>query len=63
MHSLQLHGRGAIMAEFHAKFAFPLSRCPQLCTEAEHGIQTTIGIQREILRSDFRVANHCIALV
>ena len=60
---LQVPGRGPIMAKLHAKLPLPLRRRPELGTEAEHAMQTAIGIQREIIRPDVRFADGGIPLV
>lgn len=51
------------MTKLHPEFPFPLRRGPQLRAEPKHAIQTAISIQREVLRSDFRVADQGISLI
>lgn len=51
------------MAKLHTKLPLPLRRRPQLRAEPKHGVQAAIGIQREILRADIRLADHRIAFI
>jgi len=61
--SLQLHRRSTIMAKLHRKLPLSLRRRPQLATKPKHTIQAAIGIQREILRPNLRIANNRIPLI
>lgn len=51
------------MAELHGKLPLPLRGRPQLRRKAKHAIQTAIGIESEILRSDIRITDDRIPLI
>ena len=61
--ALQLRRRRRVMAELHAELALALRRRAQLRREAEHGVQTAIREEREVLGPDLALVDDGVALV
>lgn len=60
---LQVRRRRGVLAELHAELSLALGGSPQLGGEAEHGVQTNIGDQGEVIGTDLRVDDGGVALV
>lgn len=51
------------MAELHGVFTLTLGGGTQMGTEAEHAVQTAVGIHRELIDTDFTVVDGGVTLV
>lgn len=51
------------MTELHGEFTLTLGGGAQVGTEAEHTVQTAVGVHGELVNTDFTVVDGGIALV
>lgn len=60
---LQLHRCRRVVAELHRELTLTLSSSSELGREAEHRVQTAVGIEGEVLRANLSIRDNGVALV